>query len=99
GGLLKVGPRSAGAVPGPACYKRGGTEPTVTDANLLLGRINPVSLLGGRMDVDSHLSEAVIKDKISEVTSLDKSEVAQGILEIVTQNIVQAIKLVSVDKG
>src|SRR5699024_3024548 len=90
GGLLKVGPQSAGAIPGPACYQRGGQQPTVTDANLLLGRINPVSLLGGRMDVDQSLTERAIQNKVTKETGLDSIEAAQGIIEIVTQNIVQA---------
>ena len=64
GGALKVGPQSAGAVPGPAAYMRGGTQPTVTDANIVLGRLNPQKLLNGRMDVDRTLAEKAIRDNI-----------------------------------
>lgn len=61
GGVLKVGPRSAGAKPGPACYCRGGEEPTVTDANLILGKLNPKRILGGRMSMNEKRSISVIK--------------------------------------
>ena len=64
-GLLKVGPESAGADPGPACYKNGNNSPTVTDANLVLGIINPDNFLGGRMKLNKELSKKVISDKIS----------------------------------
>jgi N-methylhydantoinase A len=99
GGLLKVGPRSAGAVPGPACYLRGGIEPTVTDANLCLGRINPGSLLNGRMELDSKLAIDALTSQIGNHMDLDASQSAVGVLKIVTTNIVQAIRLVSVEKG
>lgn len=99
GGALKVGPKSAGAVPGPACYKRGGTLPTVTDANIVLGKLNQTKILGGRMDVDIELAKIAIKNKISEQSSLSIEDAAAGIISVVNSNMVRAIRVVSVEKG
>ena len=99
GGALKVGPESAGAVPGPACYMVGGTEPTVTDANVVLGRINPQTILGGRMEIDSSLAEKVIIEKISDSTSLSILDAAVGIIDVVNANMERAIRVVSVERG
>ena len=82
---MKVGPKSAGAFPGPACYGMGGTEPTVTDANVMLGRLNPEYLLGGLMKIDRSLAELVLK-RLGERLGLGPIETAQGIISIVTAN-------------
>lgn len=99
GGALKVGPKSAGAMPGPACYKRGGTEPTVTDANIILGKLNQKKILGGKMDVDIDLAKKVIEDRICHKSSLDISEAAAGIISVVNSNMVRAIRGVSIERG
>ncbi len=98
-GSLKVGPRSAGAMPGPACYQRGGTEPTVTDANLLLGRMSEGSPLGGSMKLDAGASERVIKALGREIGIEDPLRVAEGILQICNSNMAGAVRTVSVERG
>ncbi len=97
-GLLKVGPLSAGADPGPACYGRGGTDATVTDANLVLGRLSDKGLIGGRMPLDTKASRAVMAP-IAERLGFSIERTAQGILEIVVANMVRAIRTVSVERG
>ncbi|NKB35614.1 MAG: hydantoinase/oxoprolinase family protein [Gammaproteobacteria bacterium] len=96
---LKVGPRSAGAMPGPACYQRGGTEPTVTDANLLLGRIGESSALGGAMQFDKKLAEKAIKGLGRKIGIDDPYRVAEGILKICNNNMAGAVRTVSVERG
>jgi len=96
-GALRVGPESAGAAPGPACYGRGGEQPTVTDANLLLGRLPP-QLLDGRMVLDIKAAEEAV-GKIARALGLDLHQAAQGILDIVNENMFGALRLVSVQKG
>ncbi len=98
GGLLKVGPRSAGAHPGPVCYGLGNTEPTVTDANVLLGLLNPRHLLGGRMTVHHDLARDAIGRLAGEL-GLDPMATASGILSVVTANMVRAIRVISVQRG
>lgn len=97
-GLLKVGPSSAGADPGPACYGRGGHKPTVTDANLVLGRLSSTGLLGGSMSLDVTAAHAVI-EPIARQLNLDIHLAAEGILEIVTANMVRTIRNISVERG
>jgi N-methylhydantoinase A len=97
-GLLKVGPKSAGALPGPACYGLGGDQPTVSDANLLLGRLSPDGLLGGAMSVDVEAARAVIRP-IADRLGFSPEKTAHGILAIVTANMVRAIRGVSVERG
>ncbi|MBI3994238.1 MAG: hydantoinase/oxoprolinase family protein [Candidatus Lambdaproteobacteria bacterium] len=97
-GSLIVGPNSAGAAPGPACYGQGGEEPTVTDANLVLGRIPP-HLLGGEMQLDPDLAAKSIQDKIAQPLGLSLHEAAEGVLKIVNNNMVGALRVVSVEKG
>ena len=97
GGALRVGPRSAGAVPGPACYGKGGDRPTVTDANVVLGRLPP-RLLGGKMVLDTKAAEEAV-GKIARSLSLDLHQAAQGILDIVNENMFGALRLVTVQKG
>src|SRR5580658_5208552 len=98
GGLLKVGPRSAGANPGPVCYGLGNIEPTVTDANVLLGLLNPRHLLGGRMKVHHDLARAAIERLAAEL-GLDAMATADGILSVVTANMARAIRVISVQRG
>ena len=99
GGALKVGPRSAGAKPGPACYCLGGEEPAVTDANLILGKLNPKRILGGRMSIDEKRSISVIKKVICQKTDLSIEDAAAGIITVVNSNMVRAIRAVSVERG
>ena len=96
-GTLTVGPQSAGAEPGPASYGRGGTAATVTDAHLVLGHL-PETLLGGRMKLDVHLARAAI-DRIALPLKLGREDAARGILAIANNNMVGAIRVVSVERG
>ena len=96
-GALRVGPESAGAEPGPAAYGKGGGQPTVTDANMVLGRL-PNSLLGGEMALDVKASEEVVS-KIAHSLGLDLYQAAAGILDIVNENMFGALRLVTVQKG
>ena len=98
GGLLKVGPRSAGADPGPVCYGRGATEPTVTDANVVLGTLNPSFLLNGRMAIRRDLAiESVTR--LANRLGLETMQTAQGIISVVTANMARAIRVISVQRG
>ena len=98
GGLLKVGPRSAGADPGPVCYGNGNTEPTVTDANVVLQTLNPTHLLGGRMAVRQDLAGAAI-EQLAATLGMEKMATAQGIISVVTANMARAIRVISVQRG
>ncbi len=98
-GRLLVGPRSAGSVPGPACYGRGGTEPTVTDAALLLGLLNPESFLGGRLRLDYNRAFAAVRDNIAVPLGLDVAEAALAIYRIAAARMADAIRLVTVRQG
>ena len=97
-GGLSVGPRSAGAEPGPVCYGRGGSEPTVTDAHLCLGRI-PAALLGGELPLDVAAARAAIGERIGRRLGLGVPEAAAGILEIIDNSMARAIRTVSVGRG
>ncbi len=99
GGALKVGPKSAGAVPGPVCYRRGGTQPTVTDANLVTGRIRPEIFLETLDEETVSLTRQAIDEKIAKPLGLDLMQAAEGILEIVNSNMIRAIKVISVERG
>ncbi len=99
GGALKVGPESAGAFPGPAGYGKGGTEPTVTDANLILGRINPSFLLGGEMEIHLDKAREAVEEKLARPLNITVEEAAEGILKVVNANMVRGIRVVSVEKG
>ena len=99
GGALRVGPRSAGAEPGPPCYGRGGTEPTVTDANLVLGRLSVASLLGGEMRLDAELAGRAIEERIARPLGLGLEEAAEGIIRVVNAAMLKGIRVVSVAKG
>ena len=99
GGGLRVGPKSAGADPGPVAYQQGGTEPTVTDANLVLGRLIPDRFLGGEMMLDPDAALAAIRKKIAEPLGLDPISAAAGILRIVNANMERALKVSSAERG
>jgi N-methylhydantoinase A len=94
---LRVGPESAGADPGPACYGKGGTEPAVTDANVVVGHLPP-QLLGGEMALDVEAAKTSV-EKIGDALGLDVHQAAQGILDIVNENMAGALRLVSVQRG
>lgn len=98
-GALKVGPESAGADPGPVAYGRGGTLPTLTDANLVLGRLAPSDMLGGRMTVNRDAARAAIDRAIADPLGLTPEEAAHGIIQIAVANMGRAIRSVSVEKG
>ena len=97
-GLLKVGPRSAGATPGPACYAAGGREATVTDANVVLGRLNDTALLDGRMPIDRSLARAAVA-ALARALGLETEETALGIIRVACATMVKAIRSVSVERG
>ena len=98
GGLVRVGPRSAGADPGPACYRRGGTEPTVTDANIVLGRINPDYFLGGDLRLDVGAARKVLEE-LGARLEMPLEGIASSIVELINFNMVNAIRLISIDRG
>ena len=98
GGALRVGPDSAGADPGPACYGRGGTEPTVTDADLLLGRLAGDSQLAGGVALDAAAAERAIAD-LGRSLGLDTLETAAGVLRVADQEMVRALRVVTVERG
>ena len=99
GGAFRVGPRSAGAVPGPACYAKGGDEPTVTDAQVVLGRMDPEHFLGGDLTIDASLSAKAIEKHIAKPLGLSVEQAALGILKIINNNMALAINANSVAKG
>jgi N-methylhydantoinase A len=98
GGALRVGPRSAGADPGPACYGRGGTEPTVTDANLVLGRIPPDTPLAGGLTLDRGAAERAVATLASEL-DLGPRDCAEGIIRVANAEMVRALRVVTVERG
>ena len=99
GGVLRVGPQSAGADPGPVCYGKGGTDPTITDANLVLGRLNPDYFLGGEMELDVEAGWRAIKERCADPLGLDVVAAAHGIVEIANAAMVNALRLISVQRG
>ena len=99
GGILRVGPQSAGADPGPVCYGRGGEDPTITDANLVLGRLDPEYFLGGKMKLDVEGATKAIESKCAKPLGLDLLEVALGIVEIANTAMVNALRRISVQRG
>jgi N-methylhydantoinase A len=98
-GTLDVGPHSAGAVPGPACYGRGGEQPTITDCNLLLGLLSPDNFLGGRMRLDEAAARAAIETRIARPLSMDAMASAEGIIRIIDVKMAEAIKAISTMRG
>jgi len=98
-GVLKVGPDSAGAEPGPACYGRGGTQPTVTDAFLALGYLNPENFLGGRMKVDKNLSIAAVEEHVARPLRISVAEAAEGIFRVLISHMADLIHKVTIERG
>jgi N-methylhydantoinase A len=98
GGALRVGPRSAGAIPGPACYGRGGEEPTVTDANLLLGRLGADAPLAGGVALDSAAAERAV-DGLAQQLGLDRLACAEGIVRVADAEMVRALRVMTVEQG
>jgi N-methylhydantoinase A len=98
-GAFFVGPRSAGADPGPVCYAKGGTEPTVTDAQVVLGRLDPDHFLGGDLTIDPELARKAIEDKIAKPLGMSVEEAALGIIKIINSNMALAIRANSVARG
>ncbi len=98
GGLLQVGPESAGAVPGPACYGRGGTKPTVTDASVVLGYLDPDNFLGGRTSLDRAAAEAAL-DRLARPLGLDRVRAAEGVHRVVNTQMAEGIRLATVRRG
>jgi N-methylhydantoinase A len=98
GGALRVGPRSAGAEPGPACYGRGGTEPTVTDANLLLGDLAPSSALAGGVELDADAAAAAVASLGGEL-GMEPVETAEGIVRVANQEMARALRVMTVERG
>src|SRR5947209_2309846 len=99
GGALQIGPHSAGAVPGPVCYDQGGTEPTVTDANVVLGYINPAQLVGGAVKLNAARARTVIAEKIARPLGISVEEAAYGAHLIAASNMIRALKAVSSERG
>ena len=96
---LRVGPQSAGAEPGPVCYAQGGEQPTVTDANLVLGRLDQQSLLGGALPIDADRARSAIDEKIAKPLGLQWNEAAAGVLDIVNNAMAETLRTVSVERG
>ncbi|MEL0021150.1 MAG: hydantoinase/oxoprolinase family protein, partial [Rickettsiales bacterium] len=96
--MLEVGPHSAGALPGPACYGRGGTEATVTDANVALGYLDPSSFLGGNDQLDLAAAHAAL-DRLGERLGIDRSAAAEGIFRVVNTQMAEGIRLATVRRG
>lgn len=99
GGMLHVGPESAGAVPGPVCYGAGGSEPTVTDACLILGYLDPAYFLGGKMKLDADAARQAVLTKIAEPLSLSLQEAAAAMVSVATETMVQAIAEITINQG
>src|SRR5436189_688660 len=98
-GALRVGPKSAGADPGPVCYGRGGSEPTVTDANLLLGYLDKGSLLGGDLAIDHAAAQAAIRKRLADPLGIDVRTAAAAVIEVVNHAMAEVLKIVSVQRG
>jgi N-methylhydantoinase A len=99
GGVLKVGPQSAGAQPGPACYGRGGSEPTLTDALVVLGHLNPTALLEGAMPIDGAKAREAVIARVAAPLELSPTEAAWGILRVLATNVVVAMRTITVERG
>ncbi len=99
GGALRVGPESAGAEPGPACYGRGGDRPTVTDANVVLGYLSRTHLLGGRLPIDAAAAEAAVRAHVADPLGSGVMEAAAGIVSVVNHGMAEALRIVSVERG
>src|SRR5205807_7686885 len=98
-GALRVGPKSAGADPGPACYARGGSEPTVTDCNLRLGYLDQRSLLGGELAIDPAAAAAAVRTRLAEPLGVDTQTAAAAVIDVVNHAMAEVLKIVSVQRG
>src|SRR3984893_8870055 len=98
-GALRVGPKSAGADPGPVCYGRGGTEPTVTDCNLLLGYLNQRSLLGGELSIDAKKAAAAIRERLAQPLDIDIRAAAAAVIDVANHAMAEVLKIVSIQRG
>jgi N-methylhydantoinase A len=98
-GALRVGPHSAGAEPGPVCYRRGGSEPTVTDCNLLLGYLDQDSLLAGALPIDAKATEEAVREKLARPLGTDTRLAAAAVLDIVNHAMAEALRIVSIERG
>src|SRR5436190_112502 len=98
-GALRVGPKSAGADPGPVCYARGGTEPTVTDCNLLLGYLDKTSLLDGELPIDHAAAAAAVQARLAEPLGLDMRTAAASVIDVVNHAMAEVLKIVSIQRG
>jgi N-methylhydantoinase A len=99
GGVLKVGPRSAGAEPGPACYDRGGSAPTLTDALVVLGHLNPTALLDGAMPIARAKARAAVRTGVAEPLGMSETQAAWGILRVLATNVMVAMRTITVERG
>lgn len=99
GGALRVGPQSAGALPAPVCYGRGGTDPTVTDANVVLGRIDPGAFLDGEMALDSAAAAAALDSKVAKPMGMELAQAADGVIRIVNANMAKAMRSILIERG
>jgi N-methylhydantoinase A len=99
GGVLKVGPRSAGARPGPACYQRGGSEPTLTDALVVLGNVNPNALLGGAMPIAREKARAAVTDRLAATLGMTAEEAAWGVLKVLATNCMTSMRTITIERG
>ena len=99
GGLMKVGPQGAGAVPGPACYGLGGTEPTVTDALLMLGRLRPGAYAGGAVTLNAKSAAEAIAEKVAKPLGIDGEAAATGMIRLLEQNLLHAVERISIERG
>ncbi|NKB58826.1 MAG: hydantoinase/oxoprolinase family protein [Alphaproteobacteria bacterium] len=99
GGSMRVGPRSAGAEPGPVCYGKGGTEPTVTDCNLILGYLDPEALLAGRLAIQAEAAREAIGKHLADPLGIDVEAAAAGVLSVVNNAMAEALRIVSVERG
>ncbi len=98
-GILRVGPESAEAIPGPACYMRGGAQPTVTDALVVLGYLSQTALLGGRMPIDAAAATAVVTERVAHPLGISPEDAALGIFNVVNANMIGGIRSVSIERG
>jgi N-methylhydantoinase A len=99
GGALHVGPRSAGAEPGPAAYGLGGAEPTITDANVILGRLSPAAFMGGEMQLDTESARQALRERIAEPLEVDLERAASGMLEVATSAMANVVRQVTLQRG
>ena len=96
---MQIGPQSAGAVPGPVCYGQGGVNPTVTDANVILGYLNPEYLVGGELEIQAAMSHAIFQERIADPLELELAHAAYGAHQIAVSNMIRAIRAISSERG